>query len=433
MLSVLPVVPGEIVGSKYRVDRVIGQGGMGIVVAATRFEDGVTVAIKLLRPSLAEDRDSVGRFTRESQAASRIASPHIARVFDVGELEDGTPYIVMEFLDGEDLAHVLEVETTVGVAQAVDWLLEAGEAIAEAHAHGIVHRDLKPSNLFCACDAAGATSIKVLDFGISKILLDASGVTTTQTASMLGSPLYMSPEQLKSAKNVDARSDIWALGIILYELVNGTPPFMASTIAELGAMVLSGDAPRLEAGVPAGLADVVATCLRRDPAERFVNLADLAEALAPFGTAAARASAQEITRTLGLPTERARVVVRTGNDVGPSVLDSAREPTRSRWLPALALAGVVGALVVVVMERPRPAPIAPPRVVDSVPVVATLAPEPEPVTEPVPTVTPSARATPPVLRPPPKKTAPSASTVVITSAALPPPPPSSDIARSAKE
>ncbi len=307
-----PVAPGELVADKYRVDRVIGRGGMGVVVAATRLEDNAPVAIKILLATHLSDGETVSRFEREGRAVSRIKSSHVARVFDVGELDDKTPFIVMELLNGDDLAHILEERERIDPRTAVDWILQACEAIAEAHANHIVHRDLKPSNLFVVQgeDESGPEEIKVLDFGISKMKLpDAPSVTTTKTSSVMGSPLYMSPEQLKSAKSVDERSDIWSLGVILYEIIAGTPPFNASTMAELGALVLSGEAPWLGDAAPVSpsLASVVATCLRRDPKDRFVSLADFADALAPHGSAAGRASADLIVATLGMPSTRARL------------------------------------------------------------------------------------------------------------------------------
>jgi serine/threonine-protein kinase len=302
--------PGTILADRYRIERALGVGGVGYVMAATHVHLQEPVAIKMLHPALARDAEMVARFLREGRAAVKIKSEHVARVLDVAELPDHTPYLVMELLDGSDLAQVLERRGTIDIAQAVDWLLQACEAIAEAHALEIVHRDLKPANLFIARSRTnGAESVKVLDFGISKMSGAGDGnLAMTKTSAVLGSPLYMSPEQLRSSRNVDARTDIWALGVILFELVSGGPPFVAESLAELSVLVLSTDAPRLarvRPEVPKELSDIVATCLQRRSEDRFANLADLADRLAPFGTARARESAETIVRTLGMPAARA--------------------------------------------------------------------------------------------------------------------------------
>ena len=305
--------PGELFDGKYVVERVLGAGGMGYVLAATHVHLHERVAIKILLPELAGDQETVQRFLREGRAAVKIQSPHVARVKDVGELPDRTPYIVMEYLEGSDLGAVLEAQYKLPFQQAVDYVLEACEAIAEAHAMKTVHRDLKPSNLFLARMPNGTTCVKVLDFGISKMNAgEAGAVNMTSTHAVMGSPAYMSPEQLKASRTVDPRSDIWSLGVVLHELIAGTAPFSAQTVAELSVQILSEDPPWLSdavAGVPPGLAGVVATCLRKKAAERFTDLADLADALAPFGSDEARRSAARIVSTLGVPAVRAPRIV----------------------------------------------------------------------------------------------------------------------------
>ena len=283
------------------------------MLAATHVHLHERVAIKILLPELMCDRETVQRFLREGRAAVKIRSPHVARVKDVGELPDRTPYIVMEYLEGSDLGAVLEAQLKLPVQQAVDYVLEACEAIAEAHAMKTVHRDLKPSNLFLTRMPNGTTCVKVLDFGISKMNAGEPGaVNMTTTLAVMGSPAYMSPEQLKASRTVDPRADIWSLGVVLHELIAGTPPFAAQTIAELSVQILSEDPPWLAdvvGGVAPGLAGVVATCLRKKAAERFSNLADFADALAPFGSTAARRSAECIVHTLGMPAVRAARIV----------------------------------------------------------------------------------------------------------------------------
>jgi len=323
-------LPGEMFAERYRIDRILGVGGMGFVVAATHVHLHEKVAIKMLLPELASNKQTVERFLREGRAAVKIRSEHVARVLDVGELAvDRTPYLVMEYLDGCDLALYLESEGKVEPEKAVAWVLEACEAIAEAHAMKTVHRDLKPANLFLAQQPNGSAVIKVLDFGISKMTgVEKANLSMTKTSAMLGSPLYMSPEQLRSARNVDERSDIWSIGVIPYELMVGHPPFFAETLAELGALVLTGDTPRVidEAPhVPVGLSDVIATCMQKNADDRFVNLADLASAIAPYGGEGAAESAQNILKTLGgVPSSRALVQSRSSRTSQPSLTPFAR-------------------------------------------------------------------------------------------------------------
>lgn len=300
---------GEVFAGRYRITGVLGAGGMGYVLAAEHLLLRELVAIKMLRPEQLTDATRVERFLREGRAAVKIHSDHVARVLDVAELPDGRPYLVMEHLEGADLGTLLEERGPLPIPLAVDYVLAACEALAEAHAMGTVHRDLKPSNLFLARCADGEERVKVLDFGISKLSsLDEDALTLTRTSAILGSPQYMSPEQLKGARDVDARADVWALGVILFELVSGERPFEAETIAELGALVLSGRPPwlaQVAPHVPPDLAAIVATCLRRDRDKRFVDLADFATALGPFGSPDARRSAERIVATLGMPSVRA--------------------------------------------------------------------------------------------------------------------------------
>lgn len=291
---------GAIIDGKYRVDGLLGVGGMGYVLAATHAHLRERVALKMLLPERAANGDTVRRFLREGRAAIRIRSEHIARVLDVGTA-DGTPYMVMEYLEGADLAALLEREGRLPWPRAIDYVLQACEALAEAHAAQTVHRDLKPANLFVTRRPDGSECVKVLDFGISK-MADVEDTLLTQTASTMGTPLYMSPEQLKSAKNVDARADVWSLGVILFELIAGDLPFSADSMAMLSVLVLTTDAPDLRTRVPdapEGLARAIATCLSREVDKRFASVADMARAVAPWGTDAARQSAVRIANVLG--------------------------------------------------------------------------------------------------------------------------------------
>jgi serine/threonine-protein kinase len=300
----LPVSPGEVLAGRYRVEAVLGMGGTGIIVAAQHLQLGERVAIKLLQPHALATPQVCARFEREARSAVKIKSEHVARVFDVGRLDDGAPYMVMEYLEGSDLAAWIRKHGPLPVDVAVEFVLQACEAIAEAHALGIIHRDLKPANLFCVRRADGLWSVKVLDFGISKVTLSeapTADVQMTRTQAMLGSPLYMSPEQLSSPKTVDARADLWALGVILYELLTGTPPFVADSFPELVLQIVNGPAPPIRGArpdAPPGLGVVIARCLERDRERRYGTVAELAQALEPFAPQRARASVERVSRVM---------------------------------------------------------------------------------------------------------------------------------------
>lgn len=294
---------GQVLVGKYRVERVLGRGGMGVVVAAHHLQLDEKVAIKFLLPEAEPSAELVARFVREARAAVRIKSEHVARVFDVGELESGEPYMVMEYLEGSDLSNWLR-RGPLAIEQAVEFVLQASEAIAEAHALGIVHRDLKPANLFVVRRADGLYSVKVLDFGISKLTYVGQAALDrdfTRTAAVLGSPLYMPPEQMAASKSVDARADIWALGVILFELLTGNPPFRGTTLPEVCvkiAMDAPGSLSALRSGIPLALETVVLRCLEKDRERRYPNVDALARALSDFAPARARNSVDRIVRTI---------------------------------------------------------------------------------------------------------------------------------------
>jgi serine/threonine protein kinase len=296
-----PVREGEILAGKYRVDRVLGVGGMGVVVAAHHIDLDERVAIKFLLPETLGSAEAVARFAREARAAVKIKSEHVARVSDVGKLENGSPYMVMEYLEGSDLSAWLEQRGALGVEQAVEFVLQASEAIAEAHALGIVHRDLKPANLFVIKRPDGSLSVKVLDFGISKmtdVMGSGGDASMTKTSALMGSPLYMSPEQMQSSRNVDARTDIWALGVILYELVTGTPPFSGDSMPGLVLQIMSDPPPPLRnkrPDAPEGLEAVIFRCLDKDRGKRFESVGEMAVALLRFGPKRSKASVERIS------------------------------------------------------------------------------------------------------------------------------------------
>jgi len=299
-----PVVEGQVLDGKYVVEKVLGCGGMGVVVRAYHRILDDRVAIKFLLPEATLVPEAVARFTREARAATKIKGEHVVRVIDVGQFQTGEPYIVMEYLQGRDLGQVVRERGPMPVAEAVDYVLQGCEALAEAHALGIVHRDLKPANLFVTKHPDGSALVKVLDFGISK-LTNAAGsgpdLGLTKTSAMMGSPLYMSPEQMASARDVDAGTDIWAIGAVLYELLSGRPPFDAETLPQLCAMVLQSRAAPLDEvrpEVPAEVARIVDRCLEKDRAKRFRDVGELARALRDFAPRRARVSVERISRIL---------------------------------------------------------------------------------------------------------------------------------------
>jgi serine/threonine protein kinase len=312
-----PVSIGDVVARKYRIDRVLGEGGMGVVVAATDTQLDRRVAIKFLLPEALTSPDIVARFAREARAAAKIHGEHVVRIIDVGELETGAPYIVMEYLEGGDLAERIRSQPGVSPSDAAHYVLQACEALAEAHVAGIVHRDLKPANLFLAQQPDRSVTVKVLDFGISKAPTGTGGITSTQ--AVMGSPHYMSPEQLVSAKNVDPRSDVWSLGIVLYETLAGAPPFTGDTMPEIVAKILQSPLPSLRAlrpDVPAEFEHVIARCTAKDPSARFGDVAELARALVAFAPDAIR-SAERAARILGV-SGASPADTRASNDAVPA-------------------------------------------------------------------------------------------------------------------
>jgi serine/threonine-protein kinase len=383
-----PVAIGELVANKYRVERVLGRGGMGVVVAAMHEQLAQRVAIKMLLPEAEASPNALARFTREARAAATIRGEHVARVLDVGEMPGGAPYIVMEYLEGRDLAQTLADRGTLGAEEAVSFVLQACEAIAEAHAAGIIHRDLKPSNIFLTAGPDGSPLIKVLDFGISKALLSGSGEgQLTTTSSFVGSPIYSPPEQLVRAHDVDGRADIWSLGTILFEVLAGRPPFVGESVMHVASKIFN-DAPtpliELRPELPPELCAVVMRCLRKRPEDRFPDVSALANALAPFAPAHS-VSADRVARIVAasLPPSHATALADTVHDSSkvaasgetPHALVSARTPPIAgsrRWVLVAIASALAGGLVVVILAMGQ-GPESSPR--PMVPPAASAAPE----------------------------------------------------------
>jgi eukaryotic-like serine/threonine-protein kinase len=390
----VPFAVGDVIAGKYEVVGLLGSGGMGYVISARHSELGEMVALKFLRPEALAHPELVERFAREARAAAKIRSDHIAHVFDVGTLSDGTPYIVMEYLAGKDLADYLHEEGPLPVSVAVEYVMQACEALAAAHAHGIVHRDIKPENLFLTRQAQGMNTIKVLDFGISKAAMARAGKRDlVRTQMALGSPVYMSPEQIRRSDEVDSRSDIWAIGCVLFELLTGVTAFDEPSLLELSAAILEREPvpiQTLRPEVSEELEAVVLRCLRKKAEERYQNVAELAAALYPFGPRRARISAERcyhILKNSGLleqepalasvappPSEVMRVtrgavpgnLARTTTPAAldiPAELGGAATPafrSRSRLPLVLGLAAVVaGGAFVALKLKPETGSVAP--------------------------------------------------------------------------
>ena len=272
------VAPGDVLLDRYRIAEWIGSGSSGLVMRAVDLAQSRVVAVKIRHGHAEGSRKDNSRFLREIQAISALRGPHVAQLFDFGALPDGTPYMVMEFLEGPDLRKVLASNGRLDPRHAVDYILQACDALVEAHALGIVHRDIKPANLMLAKHADGRQIVKVVDFGSAK----APGMDLTRSGSLVGTPLYMSPEQMHGARGVDLRCDIWSIGAVLYHLVEGRPPFDAQHFMDLAAQVSSAQQAAMV--VAPELAPVVERCLKKRPRDRFTNIRDLARALAPFAS-----------------------------------------------------------------------------------------------------------------------------------------------------
>lgn len=341
----LPVPAGELLGGKYSVEATFAEGGMGIVCLGRHVQLDQPVAIKFLRRALAGRPAIAQRFLNEARALAALRSEHVVRVMDVGQLDSGRPYLVMEHLDGVHLEALLERNGALDVETAIGYALQICEPLAEAHALGIVHRDLKPENLFLWSGGPARDTIKVLDFGLAKQLGSAAlGVTGPQDS--LGSPGYMSPEQITTPQLVDARSDIWSLGVVLYRLLTNRLPFGGDSLVEVLSHILNATPlplAELKPGLDAALHDIVARCLEKDPAARYDTMTQVAEALEGYLAARARLSVSTESDLSTAPPRSSSPATRE---------DDVRIPgVHSRWPAFLSILVVLLAAAVYVGER----------------------------------------------------------------------------------
>ncbi len=370
--------PGDNIDGKYELLGQIGKGGMGVVYEARHTKLGQRVALKFLLPQALEHADAVMRFEREARAAAKLTSPHIVRVADIGKTAAGLPFIVMEFLEGYDLAVALKDKGTLPYPEAVDWIMQACTAMAEAHAGGVVHRDLKPSNLFLAMQPSGPPIVKVMDFGISKMVLEGDELTQTETT--LGTPQYMAPEQVLSSKSIDHRADIWSMGVVLYKAITGQYPFRGDGAAQM-AVAIATTAPRhvsdADPSIPKGLADAIMRALARHPSDRFQDMASFAQAISAYGTGVIPVTTNNSVSVATAPSSPSLDVLRPSfqdNESATNIVDAATsspwtqnsekrakpQPKPNRWplvvAGAFAVLGVASFVGVKLVQRPDSLP-----------------------------------------------------------------------------
>ena len=364
-LPVLPV-PGDLVHGRYRVEYELGHGGMGVVLAAHDERLGRAVALKIVLPRMMRSPEAVERFSNEARSLARLESRNVVRVLDFGAIGSpmacaGLPFMVLELLRGEDLFNVASREGGLSPSRVVRYALEACTGLAAAHAQGIIHRDLKPENLFLAIEPDGSECLKVLDFGIAR---SHSRRALTKGHVGVGSPGYMSPEQVEGKGKVDARSDIWGLGVVMYELLAHRPAFFGDNPQSLCLQILTADVTplaKLRANLPQALVDIVERCMERDPERRFSNVAELAEALTPLDDWSASTNVEKIRHQLSAadeaPVSDVRPIERRrsfGNSIGAQVL--SRMSPRRRRMASLIAVGLVLIPVVALLPHVSQAP-----------------------------------------------------------------------------
>ncbi|MCC6901004.1 MAG: serine/threonine protein kinase [Polyangiaceae bacterium] len=385
---------GSLLAGKYEILRRVGEGGMGVVYEALHQRLGERVAIKLLREQDRQSTEVVARFEREARMAAKLKSANVARIHDVDTMPDGTPFIVMEFLEGRDLDMELARRGPLPILEGVDYVLQACSAVQEAHERGIIHRDLKPHNLFL-CGEGRDRRIKLLDFGISKLTEADSSVTATRSA--LGTPLYMSPEQIRSSRRADARSDIWSLGVILYEVLTGTTPFTGESATAVVAAITADpvQSPREHRSeLPDALVRVMLRALEKDPDRRFQTVSEMAAELAPFSARGnwapepvVKSNPQVVRVSTDAPTLPAPPTAPPPPGEAEPALTAVEAPPKPRPLGvALALVALVivplAAAAIFWASRSAPA-------VEPAPTAVVIAPTPSPTPSPKPSVVPA--------------------------------------------
>lgn len=356
--------PGELVQGRYRALHELGRGGMGVVLAARDEMLNRDVALKVLLPQMMSSQQAVERFVNEARSLAQLDSRHVVRVWDFGTISEppasaGLAFMVLELLRGEDLFSVAAREGGLSPSRVVRYAIEACGGLAAAHARGIVHRDLKPENLFLAIEPDGSECLKVLDFGIAR-----SRNRRSQSAGKtgVGSPGYMSPEQVEAPGSVDARSDIWALGVVMYELLAHRPAFIGEDPHSLCLQILAAPVTplnELRPDLPPALVYIVERCMERDPARRFPNVAELAEALAPLDDWSPESDAERIRRQLDASSVAFGAYVRPREDSGDvsgirRASSNGPTPKRRGW--ALLVAALVFLPAVALLPRVAQAP-----------------------------------------------------------------------------
>jgi serine/threonine protein kinase len=371
-----------VINGKYRLLTLLGEGGMGRVYRARHLALDRDVAIKLLRSDLVVDKNVIQRFEREARAAASLNGRHVVQILDIDWLPSGAPFIVMEYLEGSDLARLLVTKGPLPVADAVRYILEACVGVAAAHARGIVHRDLKPHNLFLATDEGRGGRIKVLDFGLAKTEDASSMMVSRSAASVLGSPQFMSPEQIQNGL-VDHRTDLWSLGATLFMLLTGQPPFLAPNVYQLFRGIVSDPPPRLaplRPDIPPLLEDIIAMCLRKVPAERWATIDALSNAIRNLQRTIEQPAATPVRAPPAFPTTAPLYVPLQALPIGPSHVMPSPVPGR------VPLKGEMTKLVVPPPAAPRP----------DLPAKAPLPPTPAPRESPVTSA--KQKAAPPAIR-----------------------------------
>jgi serine/threonine-protein kinase len=332
--SSIPYQAGDVIDSKYRVVEVLGSGGMGIVLGCKHIALDSDVALKVLLPKFQKNGVLRERFLREARSAAQLRSSHVTKILDVGTDTSGAPYIVMERLRGVDLETLVKRQGVIEEKQAINLVLQACEALAEAHTEGIIHRDLKPENLFLVSEGREGR-VKVLDFGISKVIHDQRALTGT--AEVMGTPHFMSPEQFKSARDVTARTDVWALGAVLYRLLTGALPFESNEYVELLTRIMREPPIPIEQRRPSlsrGMCELVRRCLEKDPMARFANAHELRTALRAVREAQSDRIALAATVSMEAPLMK---------PVGPTLLPpKKRRPLRYALAALLVAAAAAG-------------------------------------------------------------------------------------------